>query len=201
MLPDDIKSNTSAVGKVEDKKDQPTKEQGPNDGSNQANIKVERFEQSIAYCGPAALKILLSYFAKSFTEEQLATLCDATREMGTEHEGLMQAVKAVDGYVFSKEDGNIEELKYFIKEEKLPVIIGWFDKDGDHYSVVVNITDKNLIIVDPAVNEPERWLDVNTFPRIWFDFIGKDNKVVSWGWYMVANFEKKKYKIKGGHYY
>jgi hypothetical protein len=68
--------------------------------------------------------------------------------------------------------------------------------------VVVNVTDKNIIIVDPASDEDERWIDRETFPNIWFDFNGKDNRLVEWGWYMVATFEKKKFPIiKGGHYY
>lgn len=164
-------------------------------------LKVEPFEQSRGLCGPASLKIMLSYFGKQFTEDQLGQLCNATIDHGTEHEGMIQAAKEINGYVFVKEDGAIEELEYFIKEEKLPVIIGWFDKDGDHYSVVVSVTDKNIIIVDPATNESERWLDRQIFPRIWFDFIGDDNKIVSWGWYMAVTFEKKKFKVKGGHYY
>ena len=159
---------------------------------NGEGVKVKPFEQSEGYCGPAALKILLSYFGKDFTEDQLAQLGSATKETGTEHEGMMEAIKAIDGYVFVKENGTIEELEYFVKEEKLPVIVGWFEKDGDHYSVVANITDKNIIMVDPAVNEPERWIDRELFPRIWFDFVGKDNRTASWGWYMVVNFQKKK---------
>lgn len=164
-------------------------------------LKLKHFIQSIGYCGPAALKILLSYFGKDFTEEQLALMAATTRDEGTEHEGLIEAIKAIDGYVFVKEEGTIEELEYFVKEEKLPIIIGWFDKDGDHYSVVANITDKNIIVVDPATDEPERWLDKSIFHRVWFDFVGKDNRTVSWGWYMVVNFQKKRYKVKGGHYY
>lgn len=196
-MPSEVTTNNQTVQKS---LPAPTEQQNASNGA----IKVEPFEQSVAYCGPATLKILLSYFKKSFTEDQLAGLCDATKEWGTEHEGLVQAVKAIDGFVFTKEEGTIEELKYFVKEEKLPVIIGWFDnkgRPGDHYSVVVNVTDKNVIIVDPATNEPERWLDIESFPAIWFDFIGKDNRIVSWGWYMVVNFEKKKYKVKGGHYF
>lgn len=166
-------------------------------------IMVKHFDQSVGYCGPASLKILFSHFGKgdNYTEEQLAQLCTATHEIGTEHEGLIQAAKEIGGYVFAKENGTIEELEYFLKEEKLPVIIGWFDVNDDHYSVLVSITEKNLIIVDPAVNEPERWIDKATFPSIWFDFIGKDNRTVSWGWYMVITFEKKKFKIKDGYYY
>lgn len=165
------------------------------------NIKVVPFRQAPGLCGPASLKILLSHFQKNYTEEQLAYFSAATTDKGTEHEGLIQAAKEVGGFVFVKENGTVEEMEYFIKEEKLPVIIGWFDREGDHYSVLVSITDKNLVIVDPAVNEPERWLDRKTFSQIWFDFVGADNKTVSWGWYMVMTFEKKKFKIKGGYYY
>jgi ABC-type bacteriocin/lantibiotic exporter with double-glycine peptidase domain len=168
---------------------------------NDDKIKVQPFLQTAGLCGPASLKILLSHFGKNYTEEQLARLGGATQDSGTEHEGMIQAIKEIGGFVFSKENGTIEELGYFIKEEKLPVIIGWFDKDGDHYSVMVNITDKNIIIVDPDSNEPERWIDREVFPDIWFDFVGKDNKTVSWNWYMVVSFEKKKFKIKGGYYY
>lgn len=164
-------------------------------------IKVEHFDQSPGLCGPASLRILLSHFGKKYSEEQLAYFCTASREKGTEHEGLIQGAKEIGGHVFAKNNGSIEELKYFINEEKLPVIIGWFDRDGDHYSVVVSITDKNMVIIDPATNVAERWLDLAIFPKIWFDFVGEDNRTVSWRWYMVVTFEKKKFKVKGGYYY
>ncbi|MEK9183632.1 MAG: cysteine peptidase family C39 domain-containing protein [Patescibacteria group bacterium] len=169
--------------------------------NEEEKIKIDPFFQSPGLCGPASLKMLLSYFGKQYTEEQLAKLGSSTIESGTEHEGMIQAAKEIGGFVFMKENGTMEELEYFIREEKLPVIIGWFDKDGDHYSVVVSITDKNIIIVDPASREPERWLDKSTFLRIWFDFIGEDNKTVSWNWFMVVTFEKRKFKLKGGYYY
>lgn len=171
--------------------------------NNENKIKVQPFGQTSGLCGPAALKILLSHFDKNYTEEQLAQLGGATQDSGIEHEGMIQTAKEIGGFVFSKEEGTIEELEYFIKEEKLPVIIGWFDKDGDHYSVVVSITEKNIIIVDPQNinNEPERWLEREKFPGMWFDFVGKENRTVSWGWYMVVTFEKKKFKIKEGYYY
>lgn len=165
-------------------------------------VTVEHYRQKPGYCGPASLKILLSYFGKRFTEEQLARMAGATQDAGTEHEGLIEAIKTIDAYVFVKDDGTLEELEYFVKQEKLPIIIGWFDRDGDHYSVVVNITDKNIIIVDPATDTPERWLDRATFANLWFDFVGAENKIVSWRWYMVVTFEKRRFgQVKGGHYY
>ena len=165
------------------------------------SIKVQQFRQSAGLCGPASLKILLSHFGKTYSEQQLKDLSNATCDAGTEHEGMIQATKAIGAYAFTKDNGTIEELEYFIDKEELPVIIGWFDGDGDHYSVVVNITEKNVIIADPAVNEPERWIDREIFPSIWFDFVGRENKVVSWGWYLVGTFEKRKFDIKGGYYY
>jgi len=171
------------------------------DNSRENQIKVDPFIQSPGLCGPASLKILLSYFGKNYTEDQLAKLSNATCDLGVEHEGMIQAIKEIGGYSFVKENGTIEELEYLIKQEKLPVIIGWFEKDGDHYSVVVNVTEKNIIIVDPAMNEPERWIDRELFPNIWFDFTGTENKIACWGWYMVVTFEKKKFPIKGGYYY
>jgi len=169
--------------------------------SGTEKIAVTPFEQSAGLCGPAAMKILLSHFGKTFSEDELARMCSATREEGTEHEGLIRAAKEIGGFVFEKEKGSMEELEYFIKEEKLPVIIGWFDGDGDHYSVVVSITDKNIVVVDPAEGKPERWLDKATFSRIWFDFVGVGNSAVSWRWYMVITFEKKKFKIQDGRYH
>lgn len=168
---------------------------------NTENIHVKHFLQTTGLCGPSSLRTLLSYFGKEFSEEQLAQLAQATMDQGTEHEGMISAAKETGAFVFVKENASIEDLEYFVKKEKLPVIIGWFDKDGDHYSVVVNVTDKNIIIVDPAANEDQRWLPRDVFPKIWFDFIGKDNKIVSWAWFMVATFEKKKFEVKGGHYY
>ncbi len=168
---------------------------------NSENVHVQHFLQTAGLCGPASLKILLSYFGKTFSEEEIAKLGQATLEQGTEHEGMISTIKELNGFVFVKENGTIEELEYFVKKEKLPVIIGWFSEDEDHYSVVVNVTDKNIILCDPQEKEPTRWLDRAIFSRIWFDFIGKDNKIVSWGWYMVVTFQKRKFEIKGGHYY
>lgn len=181
------------------------------EGLNIENVHVNHYLQSAGLCGPASLKILLSHFGKDFSEEQLARLAHATSDAGAEHEGMVEAIKEIGGFVFVKEEGNIEELEYFVNKTKLPVIIGWFDKDsdhyglpvGDHYSVVVSVTDKSIIIVDPSIEieQGKRLLSRDIFSKIWFDFTGKENKIVSWGWYMVATLEKRKFEVKGGHYY
>lgn len=172
-------------------------------------IKYTHFlQRSDGLCGPAALRILLSHFNKNYSEEDLAKISDASVEYGTEHEGLIKAVKALGGYVFAKENATIGDLKYFIKEQKLPVLIDWFDKDfdkdddyyGDHYGVIANITDKHIIVVDPASKRVKRQIDIKDFPYIWFGFVGRDNKIVSWNWFMVVTFEPKQFKVLGNYY-
>jgi ABC-type bacteriocin/lantibiotic exporter with double-glycine peptidase domain len=163
-------------------------------------LKVKPFEQSPSMCGPASLKMLFSYFEKNYTEKQLAAFCFSTKKDGTNYKGMINCVKKAGGFAFVKKNGTIKELEYFIKKEKLPVIINWFDEDDGHYSVVVDIDKKNIITIDP-INGKERLLDKKIFPNIWFDFVGKNFKTASWGWYMVVNFGKKKFNIKDGHYY
>lgn len=164
-------------------------------------LKVKLFEQSESMCGPASLKILFSYFGRNYTEKKLACFCSSTKKDGTDYKGMIKGAKKVSGFIFVKKNGTINELEYFIKKEKLPVIINWFDADDGHYSVVIGMNKKYIITADPINGKKERWLSRKTFPNIWFDFTGKDFKKVSWSWYMVVTPEKKKFKIKGGKYY
>ncbi len=163
--------------------------------------RLEHFKQSESRCGPASLKILTSHFGKHFTEEELAKLAGTTFERGTSHTGMIKAAKEIGGHVFAKEGGTIKELEYFVEKEGLPVIVGWFHEDTDHFSVVASVTDQHVVIVDPAEDKPESWIDRDLFPKIWFDFVGTNRRVASWGWYMVVTFEKREFEIEGGKYY
>lgn len=164
-------------------------------------LKVKPFEQSTSMCGPASLKILFSYFGKNYSEKELAKICASTKRDGTNYKGMIRGAKKFGDFVFTKGKGTVKELEYFVKKEKLPVIINWFDTDDGHYSVVVDVTKRHIVTVDPIDGKPERLLDRKTFPNIWFDFVGKDFKKVSWSWYMVVSPDKRKFKISGGKYY
>lgn len=170
-------------------------------------LPYKHYPQSEAYCGPASLRILLSYFDKNYSEDELARLCRTTREEGTEHQGMIDGARAVGGFVFAKENGKINEIEYFVTKKKLPLIVGWFDRDGDHFSVVVGTTKKHLIFADPGWNSKRRYIEKELFTKtplsngVWFDFVGLDSKIVSWGWYMVVTFDKQKFDLPGGTYY
>lgn len=150
-------------------------------------VAVEHFMQSISMCGPASLKIALSAFRKNFTEEDLAKLADASIQHGTEHEGLVRAAQHLGAIVVEKEGGTLEEIAQLVKSG-VPVIVGWFAEDGDHYSVVVDVTPEYLIISDPHWDMPERFIDREHFENVWFDFVGSENRITSWKWYMAIRF-------------
>ena len=151
-------------------------------------VVVTHCEQSPNMCGPAALKIALSAFGKHMTEEELAAHSSATIEYGTEHEGLVRAAKECGATVIEREGGTLAEIEHLVKEKHLPVIVGWFDKDDDHYAIVVDVTPEYLILADPSWHRPERFVRREHFDNIWFDFVGKDNARTSWRWYMAINF-------------
>ncbi len=150
-------------------------------------LQVTPFRQTAGLCGPASLKIALSYFGLDYSESYLTQLTGANTDQGTEHTGMVDAIEQLGGTAVVQENANLTDIKDFVVRQKLPVIIGWFDQDGDHYSVVVGVTAKFLITVDPAVGGTRR-LPKAKFPAIWFDFVGPENKIVSWHWLMAVNF-------------
>ncbi len=170
-------------------------------------VKVEPFEQSADFCGPASVIIAASAFGKTASEAELGRIAGtATEEAegfrmgGTEHEGVVAAAKELGFSVFTKEEATLEDIAYFLEEEKVPVIVGWFDRDDDHYAVAVELTDTEIVLADPSSDGPERRLDREFFKRVWFDFVGKGNHKVSWGWICVLSPEKREFKVEGGTY-
>ena len=150
-------------------------------------VMVKHCEQSKNMCGPASLKIALSAFGKEMTEGELAALASASTEHGTEHEGLVRAAQYVGATVTEKEQGLLADVEQCVKQG-LPVIVGWFDRDGDHYSVIIDITPEYVVLADPAWDMPERFIKRAFFEEVWFDFVGPDNGQTSWKWYMAISF-------------
>ena len=149
-------------------------------------IQVKHFRQTPGFCGPASLKILFSHYGQDYSENKLAKLAHATRQYGTEHEGLIEAAKKLGAQVFEKEHATIKDLATYLKKDT-PVIVGWFSNHnslGDHYSVVIGLTDTHVILSDPERDRAITKIKRDDFKNCWFDFVGQDNKTVSWGWLM-----------------
>ncbi len=143
---------------------------GGTDAEGRSPLSLKPFRQSESFCGPASLKILLSHFEDEYTENELAALVGATRDEGTDHLGLMRGATALGFHVFAKDHGTIDELRNFVDTKRVPVIVGWWQTDGDHYSVVYRVSKDFIYLMDPSEECGSIKLKISSFLPIWYDF-------------------------------
>lgn|SRR3989338_5750540 len=134
-------------------------------------LKVTPFEQTTGYCGPASLKMVLEYYGVKKSERELARLSGATIGRGVEGKGLLRAAKKLGLRGFIKDFASLSDIKKFVIQKKIPVIVDWFSRDDGHYSVVAGIDEKNIYLQDPEWGKLVK-MDLKTFNRVWFDFPG-----------------------------
>lgn len=127
------------------------------------------FRQTPSFCGPASLKILFDYYGKTFTEAELGELCNTTIEHGTNHADMIAAVKKLGHEPVVKENATFDDLKEWI-DNGVPVIVGWWSTDDDHYSVVYGLDDKNIHLMDPELDEGRRSMPREEWDKVWYDF-------------------------------
>lgn len=139
-------------------------------------LKVKSFEQEkTGFCGPASLKMVLDYFGIKKSEGKLAKLSGCTKSKGVEAENLLKAAKELGFKGFIKDFSKIEDIRKYVLRKKIPIIVDWFSSffvPGGHYSVVVDIDKKNIYLQDPEIGRA-RVLPIETFKKVWFDFLGK----------------------------
>lgn len=145
------------------------------------------FRQSEGLCGPASLKILFDHYGREFSEDELAHLCNATADVGTDHAGMAMAAEQLGEKPIVKEGATIEELRGYVDKE-IPVIVGWYsDFEGEadnHYSVVYHVDDEVISMMDPERDEGTTTMPIADFEKVWFDFDGMEEKRVE-RWMMV----------------
>lgn len=158
-------------------------------------LKVKHFRQRPSYCGPAALKILMSHYGVEAGEAELGRASGCTVKNGTEHDGLVKAAKTFGFLPMVKENATFRDLNYWINTKRQPVIVGWFSvyngTAGDHYAVVKGLTKTHIILDDPEMDGPTHRLPWKLFNGAWFDFVGKRNERVSRGWMMSVHPTKQ----------
>jgi len=131
-------------------------------------IKLKLFKQSRGYCGPAALKMVLSHFEVDKTEDELADLIGVTRETGCEPGAIVKVAKKLGFDAYYKTNSSIEELKKYVEEDTL-VIVDWFSPEQDgHYSLVVGFEGENIILADPHFGGYNK-IDIKKFLNRWFE--------------------------------
>ena len=174
-------------------------------------LRLKPYPQRAGYCGAASLKILSGYFGKEYGEIMLARLCGTTVENGTDHDGLITGAQKIGATVFAKSGGSVRELRYFILERKLPVLVGWFlhdhDVHTDHFSVACHLSKRYIHLMDPyfkkgrrskyGCKNGKRKMSIRNFLEQWYDFDTPENLRVE-RWYMVINFQGLKFSFPRG---
>lgn len=134
-------------------------------------IYVKSFDQETGNCGPASLKIVLSFFGINKSEKELVKLTGSNKKNGTNAQSIVKAVKKLGLKAFIKDFSDFKDIKKYILKEKIPIIVNWFSKDDGHFSVVVDIDSENIYLQDPEIGTL-RAIELKLFKRIWFDFSG-----------------------------
>lgn len=151
-------------------------------------LDVKPFQETLhkGYCGPASLKIVLSYYGVEKSEEELAILCNTSKDLGTDDESLKKAAELLGFDVEVKNFANYNEIESWLKRG-VPVIVDWFTRgradytDSDmpdgHYSVVMGLDQNNIYLQDPELGKT-RIINREEFMRVWFDFTKE--RIESW---------------------
>ena len=109
-----------------------------------------RIQMTTGENGATALFMMLGYFGRFVSMEELREVCIASRN-GSSPEQLKSAAEKY-GLVCEIKNLTIEELK----EEKMPVIVRWKKR---YYTIVKKVGKNNIHIIDPAKGEYKSPID------------------------------------------
>ena len=116
-------------------------------------------QQSVSDCGAACLLMIGQYWGKNFSLNRLRDLANVNRN-GSTLRGLAYAAETI-GFVTRPIKATLDRLG----EQKLPAIAHW---EGNHYIVVYEIDNKQVIVGDPA--QGQRILTHREFQAGWTGF-------------------------------
>lgn len=131
-------------------------------------IKLKPFRQSEDKCGPACVKIILDHYGREYSEEELAKIAHTTPDIGTNHEDLVTAVETLGLTPAVKSNATLDDLKAYLSKD-VPVIVGWWDVDEYHYSVIFDIDDRQIRMMDPDSETGECTMPIPEFEKVWYD--------------------------------
>ncbi|MFA6601271.1 MAG: C39 family peptidase [Candidatus Paceibacterota bacterium] len=159
--------------------------------TNKTLLDVKAFQETLHsdMCGPASLKMVLSYYGIDKSEQELSKLVGTVKGIGVGEEDLVRVASSFGLKAIVKDESNFSDINSWLAE-KVPVIVNWFTRgrqeyplsemaDG-HYSVVVGLDKDMIYLQDPEIGGL-REINRNDFLRVWFDFRGeymKDDELI-----------------------
>ncbi|MBE9035065.1 peptidase domain-containing ABC transporter [aff. Roholtiella sp. LEGE 12411] len=101
-------------------------------------------QHSASDCGAACLIMIARYWGKHFSVNKVRELTNVTRS-GASLPALAAAAETL-GFISRPVKASLDKLA----EQSLPAIAHW---EGKHYIVIYEITDKQVIVCDPAIGQ------------------------------------------------
>jgi len=120
-------------------------------------------------CGPTCIEMAARYFGLPYTTEQIAKISGYKKKDGLSNTDLVETLKKVSLKAKQKANCTWANLKKANKDGQV-VIVSWM-KQGyiGHFSVVENVGDEFIDIVDPEEGRAVR-LEKTVFMRLWMDY-------------------------------
>lgn len=167
-------------------------------------LKMKTYRQREAYCGPSSIKIASEYFGYEFDEVEIGKKCGTTVEEGTDHEGMIDGAEKLGAMVYAMHGGDISDLRYFVHENKLPVIVAWYspfrarlrkyrpgiDPIDGHYSVVYHVSRTHVYLMDPDLESGRRKMPIKRFLYLWWNQ-NSERKICMRHWFMVLRYSER----------
>lgn len=118
-------------------------------------------------CGPTSLLMAFNAMGNTlWNEKKLAELMGSRPLIGTHPEQMVEAAQECGFDVDWAEGSNLHAVEQYL-QNKLPVIVLWFDEDTPHYSVLLSTTDDYVTLADPETGK-ELQLFRKTFEDNWY---------------------------------
>lgn len=146
-------------------------------------IKLPYFKQDTNYsCGPAVIQMIFRFYGKVFSEEDLIQRLKTQKDIGTQHQSMIEVARTEGFYVYVNNESSLNEIIFFLNKN-IPVIVHYVDDGVGHYSVVVKVDEDNVVLDDPWNGEKFK-INREQFEKIWHNEKGNFKK-----WIMVVSNE------------
>jgi len=112
--------------------------------------------------------MILAYYGMTASEKAIGRRAKTTVSCGTSPENIVVAAQSFGLEGRWKKNATINDLRKSF-DKGVPVIVSWISEDELHYSVVVGVDDRRVVLLDPETAK-RRIFDHERFMRIWLDF-------------------------------
>jgi ABC-type bacteriocin/lantibiotic exporter with double-glycine peptidase domain len=124
-------------------------------------------QEKLHHCGPAVMKMVFSFYGLEKGEQEIADAMKTNEEDGTSLPALLKYAKEQGFNLIHKDGAKLSQIQEFISQ-KHPVIVNYqeTERDEGHFALVIEITDKEVVMNDPW-HGPLYAIDKEEFKKRW----------------------------------